>query len=496
MQDYFDALRRSATGLPDKEALAFHQDDTVTSVSWGQLWQDVERAALAPDASRPGDLEFIASRTGYASILAYLAALRNDAHPAYLAPLTPRQDSQIYHAELALLIERFRPNRVIAETVAGTRRHGDPFPAGHEPGFVQFSSGTTGLRKGVLISERQLLAQLAALGETLGIGPDDRIACWLPLYHDMGLVTSLLMPLYFGASVSFLDPVAWSFRPESLPALIARDRATLCWQPDFAFRHIANRYARSDGLPDARLDSLRLLVNCSEPCRTRTFVEFWRAFRHRGLREDALQVSYAMAENVFAVTQTRFDGERSWTRHPEFLSSGTPVPGCAVRIAGAASGEGPGEIEVQSDFLFDGYLGRPTDPDRLAGGCFRTGDLGVLRDGELYVVGRQDDTLIVNGRKILAHQIEDHFGLLPGVRPGRVLCVAPGDGSAIDILYEGDELAPPVQRQVRTWCGTAAGVSVNQIRRLEPGTIVKSSSGKLARAKSIEKLSRLNLLPQ
>ncbi len=482
MQGYFDALRRIAAGSPDKQAFAFHQDDDVTAVTYGQLWRDIGRAAVAPDAARSGELEIIAARTGYDSILAWLAALRNDAHPAYLAPLTPRQDPQVHQAELALLSERFRPDG------AG--------PIGDGPGFVQFSSGTTGLRKGVFIPERQLLAQLDALGTALGIEAGDRIACWLPLYHDMGLVTALLMPLYFGASVSFLDPVAWSFRPESLPALIARDQATLCWQPDFAFRHIVNRYARGDALPDAGLESLRLLINCSEPCRTRTFVEFWQAFRHRGLREDALQVSYAMAENVFAVTQSRFDGERCWTRDPEFLSSGYPVPGCTVRIDGDVGAGRPGGIEVRSEFLFTGYLRHPEPRERLVDGWFQTGDLGLIRDGELYVVGRQDDTLIVNGRKILAHQIEDHVGLVPGVRPGRVLCVAPGDASAIDILYEGDDLPPSAQRQVRTWCGTAAGVSVNQIRRLEPGTIVKSSSGKLARAKSIEKLVRLNLIRQ
>ncbi|MDH5254679.1 MAG: AMP-binding protein [Gammaproteobacteria bacterium] len=492
MQGFFDAIRRTAAGNPEGTALAFHQDDAARTVTWARLWRDVEAAAGGPDAARPGELELIASRTGYDSILAWLAALRNGAHPAYLAPLTPRQDPAVYHAELAQLMARFRPNRVRADTVTGERLHGEPFAPGGEPGFLQFSSGTTGLRKGVFISERQLLAQLAALGTALRITADDRLAGWLPLYHDMGLITSLLMPLYFGLPASFLDPVEWSFRPESLLALVARERATLCWQPDFAFRHIANRFARGDVLPAAPLDSLRLLINCSEPCRSRTFVDFWQRFRAHGLREDALQASYAMAENVFAVTQTRFDGQGDWARDEVFLSSGVPVAGCAVRIAGGSTDQ-PGEIEVRSDHLFTGYLRYPAPRERLADGWFRTGDLGLIRDGELYVVGRQDDTLIVNGRKILAHQVEDHVGQLPGVRPGRVLCMATGDGAAVDILYEGAELDAAAQRQVRTWCGTAAGVSVNRIRRLEPGTIVKSSSGKIARAKSIAKLARLNL---
>lgn len=493
MNGYFEVLGQTCARSPDRPAFSFHQDDSATAVTYGQLWRDIERELKTADRARPGELEFMASRTGYASILAYLSALRTGAHPAYLAPLTARQDPQIFHAELSLLVERFRPNRVRADTYDGERLHADRFVATGEPGLVQFSSGTTGLRKGVFISERQLLTQLEALGVALAIRPSDRVACWLPLYHDMGLISSLLMPLYFGASVAYLDPVEWSFRPESLPALIHREQATLCWQPDFAFRHIVNRYAKPGPLPAARLDSLRLLINCSEPCRRQTFVDFWLRFRDLGLREDALQVSYAMAENVFAVTQTGLDSAGAWASDAEFLSSGKPMTGAAVRVTGGGADE-PGEIEVQSDCLFSGYLNHPSPRAQLVDGWFRTGDLGLVREGELFVIGRKDDTLVINGRKILAHQLEDRVGLEAGVRPGRVLCMASHDGAAVDILYEGDELDAAGLRRIRQWCATAGGVSVNEIRRLEPGTIVKSSSGKIARTKSLDKLARLNLV--
>ncbi|MEO7387600.1 MAG: AMP-binding protein [Gammaproteobacteria bacterium] len=494
MNSYFESLGRFATHNPNKIALSFHQDGASTVVRYGELWRDIDREAVSARASRRGELEIISSRTGYGTILTYLSALRNGAYPAYLAPLTARQDAQIFHSELSQLIERFRPNRVIADTFDPARLHSLPFGDVDEPGLVQFSSGTTGLRKGIFISERHLLAQLAALGTQLGINAEDRIACWLPLYHDMGLISSLLLPLYFGASVAYLDPVEWSFRPESLLALVHSERTTVCWQPDFAFRHIANRYARAGVLPESRLDSLRLLINCSEPCRTRTFVDFWHRFRGLGLREDALQVSYGMAEIVFAATVTAFNSEREWLSDPEYLSSGRPLPGTAARIADGGSAEQPGEIEVQGECLFAGYLRHPDPREVFSGGWFRTGDLGFVRERELYVVGRKDDTLIVNGRKILAYQVEDHVGLQKGVRPGRVLCIVSTGGTAVDILYEGEELDVENLRRIRQWCATAAGASVNRILNLEPGIIVKSSSGKVARAKSIEKLARLGLL--
>lgn len=494
MTGLFDNLYAFARRNPDRKAFSFCRGDHPQTVTYGELSRDLDRAARSDVTARPGELVLISSRTDYASILAYLSVLRIGAHPAYLAPLTPRQDPEVFHAELAALIGRFEPNRVIAETFADKRIHDRPFLEKYEPGFVQFSSGTTGLRKGVFISEKRLGAQLEALRGALGIHESDVVACWLPLYHDMGLITSLLVPLYFGCTTVFLDPVEWSYRPELLLEAIAAEQATLCWQPDFAFRHLVNRYNRADAPPVPRLDSLRLLVNCSEPCRTGTFARFRARFRDAGLREQTLQTSYALAENVFAVTQSNFAGGASWSDAGEYLSSGRVVPGCQVRVRQPDSAGDFGEVEIGGSCLFDGYLKHEQAPGRLQDGWFATGDLGYLENGELYVVGRSDDTLIVNGRKILAHQVEDHVGRLPGVRPGRVLCMAGYGGAALTIFYEGDELDPGAIRQVRVWCATAAGASVDQLRRVEAGTIVKSSSGKIARRKSIAKLTRLNLV--
>lgn len=474
-------------------ALAFYQQGSVSTVTFGDLYGDIVRQAQAPDAMRRGELVFLSSRTDYPSIIGYFAALHNDAHPAYLAPLTPRQDRDIFHSELATLVERFAPNCVLADTFDGDRRHERPFFAEQSPGFIQFSSGTTGLRKGVFISEERLIAQLHSLGAAVRITSSDSVASWLPLYHDMGLITSLFMPLYFGISVSFLDPVEWSFRPELLLQVAASARATLCWQPDFAFRHILNRYNSISVADTPDLSSLRMLINCSEPCRVQTFARFQERFQSSGLAADCLQTSYAMAENVFAVTQSAFRGSQAWQEVDGFLSSGIPIPDCAIRIAATSGPADAGEVEISSRFLFDGYLNNSDSGERFVGGWFRTGDVGYIRQGHLYVVGRKDDTLVINGRKILAHQLEDHVGLCPGVKPGRVICVAEPNHSAVSFFYEGAELNAGLILQIKRWCSTASGVSVNKVAKVQEGTIVKSSSGKLARSKTMDKLARLRL---
>ncbi len=494
MDKFFSSLREFARENPRKTLFSFCQEDSVDRVTYGQFLADIYRYARERDAARRGELVFIASKTDYASILRYFATLHNEAYPAYLSPLTPRLDAQIYARELELLVQRFKPNRVFAEFFNGSRLHGARTLLREEPGFLQFSSGTTGLRKGVFISERQLIAQLDVLGKAIRPNDRDSVACWLPLYHDMGLITSLFLPIYFGCSVAFLDPIEWSYRPDSLLTVITREKSTLCWQPDFAFRHIANRQSKSSLGTVPNLESLRMLINCSEPCRAKSFDIFWNAFNVYRLAEECLQTCYALAENVFAVTQSSFLGRKDWNSKGGFLSSGAPLYDCSIRVVNAGA-DRIGDIEIRSSHLFSGYLKHANSAEKkLVDGWFKTGDVGYWDDNQIFVVGRSDDTLIISGGKILAHQLEDHFGALPGIRPGRVLCFANSESSAINVIYEGKDLSADVLQRVRKWCATSAGVSISIVKKVEDGTLVKSSSGKISRVKSLEKLARMMLI--
>ncbi len=251
--------------------------------------------------------------------------------------------------------------------------------------FIQHSAGTTGLQKGVALTHRAVLTQLRHLADALHIDSEsDRIYSWLPLYHDMGLIACFMLPLVCHLPVVMQSPLDWVIHPETMLQAITQHKCTLAWMPNFGFQFLPRR-TRPEHLADIDLSSLRALINCSEPVREKSMSEFASAFGKLGLKPTALHSSYAMAENVFAVTQSRLDnsmgppciwvdGARFRSEHaisivPEgtqgampFVSSGELLPNHRVRIAcegGSTVDDGlVGEILIASDCLFDGYYNR------------------------------------------------------------------------------------------------------------------------------------------
>ena len=283
--------------------------------------------------------------------------------------------------------------------------------------FIQHSAGTTGLQKGVALTHASVLRQLQHLAHALKIdATTDRIYNWLPLYHDMGLIACFMLPMVCHIPVVLQSPLDWVMHPETMLQIIDEYECTLAWLPNFAFQFVARRTpaalrSRYD------LSSVRALINCSEPVRAYSMSEFQRAFSGSGLKDFALQSSYAMAENVFAVSQSNLDRPdgpaRIWADGAQFrashqiiqvaeptpgaiafTSSGHVLPGHEIRIiseAGMILGDNSvGEILVKSDCLFDGYFNRPDlTSQALIDGCYHTGDLGFSLAGELFVVGRR-----------------------------------------------------------------------------------------------------------
>ncbi len=430
--------------------------------------------------------------------------------PSLLPPLTSRQDPELFAAAVAQLLARIDPPCVIASaatsaTVALSGRPiinldvpaptsapiAPPETAPTDAAFLQHSSGTTGLKKGVQISHGAALRHIAHYAAAIEATETDRIATWLPLYHDMGLITGFLLPAVLGLPIVSLDALEWVSRPTILLDAIAHHRATLCWLPNFAFPHIA-RMAPPEQSWD--LTSLRLLVNCSEPCRAPAVDAFRTRFASSGLGETTIQASYAMAETVFAVTQSRPDAPARTSRRPgyaSYLSCGEPIPGISLRIDGPE----PGEIILTGDCLFDGYHHDPArTATRLRNGWYHTGDIGFLEDGALFVVGRLDDILIVNGRKLLAHEIEEGLANLPGLIPGRILACAPFGPEAgtghLTIAAEADGIQPEpaLAAAIRRTVLGLTGLRPHRVTLLPRGFLVKSTSGKISRAASLARL--------
>ncbi|MGA0545375.1 AMP-binding protein [Brevundimonas sp. VNH65] len=446
--------------------------------------------------------------------------------PTILAPRTPRQDASVFQDSMSVLFRRIRPAAVLtggaaadsvpsgdfdlvdmarlapadADEVAGFAPPSPTEGFGEVVAFLQHSSGTTGHKKGVMLTHTQVLEQVRLYSAAIGLEAGDRIASWLPLYHDMGLITSFILPTIMGCPIISLDAQEWVVRPGLLLDLIESEQAQYCWLPNFAFLHIV----RNDRTRGRNLGSMRMFVNCSEPCRAAAFDAFLERYAEAGITPDRLQVSYAMAENVFAVTQTEAGQvtRRLADDGAEYLSSGRPLQGAAVEIRDPDGWPVPlgqlGEIWLRSSCLFGGYHRLPElTSKRLIDGWYRTGDLGRLNDGELFVVGRTDDLILVNGRNIVAHEVEDQIAAVPGVAPGRVLVAGEFDDevgtSRIIVLAESlpddvlDEAA--MSAAIGEMVFGSTGVTPATIRLLPRGYLVKSSSGKLARRASLNKFA-------
>ena len=473
---------------------------------------------------------------------AFLGVMRAGLIPSFLPFPTPKQDAQAYWSSHRTLLARVRPraivtygeNVVLLEAIVAdtdcaildidridqdgaieehTLPPLDVVESGERIALLQHSSGTTGLKKGVALSFDQIRWQIDAYVPTIAAGSDSRIVSWLPVYHDMGLITSFLLPLTLGAEIVSIDAFDWLQRPDMLLGLIGEHRATHCWLPNFAFNHLIrtrDRKRRYD------LSSLVALISCSEPAKPDTMQRFASAFAPDGLPPHALQVTYAMAETVFAVTQTALGatprilsvdlpalvGEKRVVPVPagqpnaaSFVSCGRPVGDVALRIA-AEPGRDVGEVLLGGRFLFGGYYRNPQDSEAvLQAGQFRTGDSGFLHEGELFVCGRLKEMLIVHGRNYYATDIEEVASLVPGVKPGRAVAFAvfnPGTASEEAVLLAESELTETsehaaLQKAVRDAVFDRLELSLKTVEILPLGHIVKTTSGKISRKDNLER---------
>ncbi len=367
------------------------------------------------------------------------------------------------------------------------------------------------------------MRQLESLVQVLKIdGGSDRVYSWLPLYHDMGLIACFILPMVCHMPVVMQSPLDWVMHPETMLQIISEYKCTLAWLPNFTFQFVPRRTPQSRWW-QYELSSARALINCSEPVRASSMDEFCRAFAPIGLKREALQSSYAMAENVFAVTQSDIhrppkriwaDGQRFRADHViagvaeetpgalSFVSSGRLLPNNEVRIISDSSTvltQGRvGEILIKSDCMFEGYYNRPDlTAEAIVEGWYHSGDLGFLLDSELYVVGRKKDLLIVGGENIYPQDIEEAVCSHPAIHDGRAIAMGvynPDLGTEeIIVVAEVEQEehlndAASIEREVRSLVVAASGVAVRTILLKPPKWIVKSTAGKAARSATREKL--------
>jgi fatty-acyl-CoA synthase len=389
-----------------------------------------------------------------------------------------------------------------------------------DPCLLQHSSGTTGLQKAVILSHSAVLEHVFRYGESIGLTPEDKIISWLPLYHDMGLIAAFYLPLTLGIPVVQIDPFEWVSAPIIFLEAISMEKGTLAWLPNFAYNLMADRIHEED-LSDVRLDSVRMLINCSEPVRAESHEKFYRKFGTYGIQRKVLAACYAMAETTFAATQTApgVESRKVFVSREALaqgciqivgghegarvcVSSGTPISECEVQIiseSGEVLPEGcVGEIAIRSVSLFDGYRNNPEKTDEvLRDGWYFSGDYGFLYQGEFYIIGRKKDIIIVAGNNIFPEDIEDAVSKVPKVIPGRVIsfgieddlsgteqvCVIAESKVENEIEKKGLRLA------IREAC-MGIDVSISRVYLAPPRWLIKSSSGKPSRNANKERALR------
>jgi fatty-acyl-CoA synthase len=378
----------------------------------------------------------------------------------------------------------------------------NPSPvAEDEPAFVQYSSGSTSAPKGCMLTPQAIAAQLGMLIERLdGDTTVDRGYSWLPLSHDMGLFGGLLLPWVEGGRMTLSAPLRFLRSPRTWLDDCAQTGATLTMGPNFGLG-LAMKAARR--WPPPSTLALRAWMLGSDPIEARFLEEAIELLAPFGFQTTTFTPGYGLAEATLAVTMTRRDVElttmpvsiealyRGEIRAPSgspselvtrMVSTGPPMVGAEVRIDGPGD---VGEILVKSASLARGYLGDPQRTAKAFGdnGELRTGDVGFIRDGELYVVGRQDDMMAVNGLNVPAAEVECHLSRDPRVRDGAcvLLDVHTNDRRELVVLSEPADDSTDFQvaaQSMRKLAATAAGVGISECIFLARGTMPKSPSGK------------------
>jgi myxalamid-type polyketide synthase MxaB len=367
--------------------------------------------------------------------------------------------------------------------------------------FLQYTSGSTGEPKGVMVSHGNLLHNLEIIRQCFGLNETSRGLSWLPPYHDMGLIGGILEPLYIGGFTVLFSPIDFLKQPYRWLSAITRYRATTCGGPNFAYELCIRKISEAQKAV-LDLSSWDLAFNGAEPIRAATLDRFANAFASSGFRREAFYPCYGLAEGTLLVT----GGDKGAAPLVSSDADGPPLVGCGRSVGGQdillvdpelrqvkAEGE-VGEIWVQGPSVARGYWNKPEETrevfqatlaDGKTGPYLRTGDLGFFKKDELFVTGRCKDLIIINGvnhyPQDIELKLENHFPELHS-----------GAGAAFSIHEDGEERLVVVwemgQERDASWVEQIVRVlseeldlSLSAVQFLESKTLPKTSSGKVSR---------------
>lgn len=533
-------LARIESAADRGRAVVFVGSGDAERVSWGQLLDDARRMAAAMQARGvgPGGRVAVLGMTSRALLTAVEATWMAGAAVIVL-PLPVRVGSEaefraatrerIALGEVALVIGDpdllavvgSEPSDPPAVTLEMLQAEGGTLPGsayerpgedGETTAILQFTSGSTSDPKGVVIPQRCLIDNIDAIAERLPVdGDDDVVVSWLPQYHDMGLVANTALAMVRGAEYVISPPQVFMASPGAWMEWVSTFGGTWSLAPNFAFAVAARLLARASSVD---ISSLRCLGSGSEPVDASVMGAFATAAAPHGLDPAAMFAAYGMAEATVCIsvpsrgsgfTTDVVDGgalEQELRAVPASVDGsstralarcGPPLRGMETRIVDPETGRPAedrdlGEIEIRGPSVVPGYFRRPdaTAAAFRQGGWLRTGDLGYFADGDVVVAGRLKDVIVVGGRNVFPEDIERATQRVPGVRAGNVIAFGVSGGrkgeSIVVVAEVKTDDIDTVRDEISAAVRGAVGLRPEDIVLLRPGTLPKTSSGKLRRS--------------
>jgi len=412
-------------------------------------------------------------------------------------------------------VENLRSLVTVGELRAESRIHQDTRIRSQDIAFLQYTSGSTGNPKGVILTHANLLANIRTMGDVARISASDVMVSWLPLYHDMGLIGTWLNSLYYSGLLVLMSPLSFLSRPERWLWAVHRYRGTLSAAPNFAYELCLKR-VRDDDIRELDLSSWRVACNGAEPVSPETVERFCQRFSVYGFRREAFMPVYGLAECSLCVTFPPLDrgpiidriqrdpfmldgraipAGQAETRVLNFVSCGLPVPGHEVRIVDPANIEVPeryeGRLQFRGPSATSGYFRNPEDTKHLFHDSWlESGDMAYIAEGDVYITGRIKDIIICAGRNIYPQELEEAIGNIEGIRKGNVVVFGTADPASgteqlivlAETREEDSRKLEELRFEINALTMDLAGTSAYNVELAAPGTILKTSSGKIRRS--------------
>jgi acyl-CoA synthetase (AMP-forming)/AMP-acid ligase II len=545
LQHIIRTISDALAGQPNRKALTFvGRNGVAETVTAGELLRSVRQCVTLLQARGVGqdDVVVIALGAQIDIVSAFLASVAVGALPSVFPGDAPRLNPMAYARRLEAALNRLNPVAVVVDRpwpyaisdrfssslielrLDECERSGDvPLEdsvraASNDRAFVQLSSGSTGNQKAVVISHDSIRNLVAARNMAFGITEDDVVVGWAPLYHDLGIVGSVLGPLLSGVHSVLIDTSHWVEHPSSLMRAVNNFSGTVCTMPNFGFGYCSSRVHENE-MAGIDLDGWRVLCSAAEPVRAESLDRFVSYFSRWGFRREAVATAYGLAENTLTVTMTQlskwprvdsFDGRSARvsgvaTACPSGTDGAVSVVSCGLPLSNVVvetrSSDGKvlsdrqiGEVFIRSSSLFTEYYRDSALTERVKrdGGLY-TGDFGYLSGGELFLCGRKADVIVVAGLNIYAEEIERLVGTNVAVRPGRAVAFGLSDrkrdSERVVVLCEVRETVDDAAAAIASIRSQIhAEFDIGSFVQVVPtGWIEKTSSGKLARWRNREK---------